>query len=276
MTTIPVSYDNIDPLLEYGATMPDTPLLTAEEERRLGTAIQSGGDQAVAAREKLVMANWRLVVAIARRYAYRGIPILDLIQEGNIGLIRAAEKYRPESGRFTTYATHWIHQRIARSLDGIVQAIATPVYLRTARAQIRRCTLRFTQQYGREPTPDEIVALTRLRPSVVAQAMRTVSVVPMESPVGVGAEETVEDVVAGSPDVAEDVESDDLRRSVLQAVDDLMEPDRSVIILHFGLQQGTDPLPLDEIAHRMHTSKMQVIRVKRRALESLRRTLSVE
>jgi RNA polymerase primary sigma factor len=244
------------------------PLLTADEEIALAKRIESGDAEA---RQQMIRSNLRLVVSIAKRYQGRGLPLLDLVQEGMIGLIRGVEKFDWRRGfKFSTYGTWWIRQAIGRAIHNHSRTIRLPAHLLDRERKIQSAERRLAIELGREPTETEVakaakVSLRELKQ--VRDAARTVT--SLDTPVGNDGETALGDFVASEPDVAADqvhreIERDSLRRAVAKLPPD----EREVIVLRFGLG-GEEPKTLQEVADEIGSTRDRVRRAERDACRRL-------
>jgi RNA polymerase primary sigma factor len=245
-------------------------LLTADEERELAKRVQTGDAEA---ERQLIEANLRLVVRVARRYLGRGLSLLDLIEEGNVGLLHAVRKFQPDRGtRFSTYATWWIRQAIVRALANQARLIRLPVHVELLLSQYTKKRNQLTQELGRVPTVEE-VARALGRPAEEIERLESLRQQPvsLDTPPeeeGKGSlHETVEDASAG-PDsmLASILRSRTDLRSVLQ---DLPDTERTVVTLRFGLE-GQEPLTLEAIGRRMGLTRERIRQIEAAALKRLR------
>ena len=244
------------------------PLLTAEEEVDLAKRIERGDQRA---KDRMIESNLRLVVANAKRYRGLGLPFLDLIQEGILGLIRAVEKFDYRKGfKFSTYATWWIRQAMQRGVQQHSRTIRLPVHVGQDLNRVRSAERRLATELGREPTLEEVAAEVRLDPERI-EDLRSAERVPvsLETPVGEeGAAELGELLPSDAPTPHEEValrlEEDSIRR----ALERLDPTARRVIELRFGVGGG-DPLPLREVARLTGMSPEGVRKLERRALGRL-------
>src|SRR5947209_5452410 len=251
------------------------PLLTREEEVELAKRIERGD---LRAKERLVNSNLRLVISNARKYQGQDLPLLDLIQEGILGLIRAAEKFDWRKGyKFSTYATFWIRQALQRALDNRSRTIRIPVHLGQRERKIGRVQRELAAQLGREPTDEEIATAAELTPDEVREARETTRVVTsLDRPVGEEEETPFGALLASGergPDeeVAISLRDDALR----QALERLPEREREVVKLRYGVN-GDDPTPLTETGRRLGISQDAVRRIERRALSELAESRELE
>jgi RNA polymerase primary sigma factor len=251
------------------------PLLTREQEVELAQRIERGD---LAAKERLVNANLRLVISNARKYQGHDLPLLDLIQEGILGLIRAAEKFDWRKGyKFSTYATFWIRQALQRALDNRARTIRIPVHLGQRERKIARAQRELAAKLGREPTDAELAAAAELTLEEVSDARDAARVVTsLDRPVG---EEEgtpfgallASDERGPEEEVAIALRDDALRR----ALERLPEPERKVVKLRYGIN-GNDPTPLSETGRRLGISQDAVRKLERRALSELAQSRELE
>ena len=247
------------------------PLLTADDEVRLAKAIEAGDE---AARRTMIESNLRLVVSIARRYWVTGLPLADLVQEGNLGLLRAVEKFDWRRGvKFSTYATWWIKQAITRgAADRGANPIRLPVHVDEQLGRLRRAQARLAERLGREPSADELATELRLPVGGVERLLGSArAVTSLDTPVGddgAALRDLLADDLAAGPDV-QAVEA--VGHEVLeQALAALPERTRQVLVLRFGLDSGT-PRTLEEVGALLGVSRERVRQIERRALAALRR-----
>jgi RNA polymerase primary sigma factor len=219
------------------------PLLTADEEIDLAKRIERGD---LAAKEKMINSNLRLVVSQARRYQGHGLPMEDLVQEGMLGLIRAVEKFDWRRGfKFSTYGTLWIRQALQRGLQNHGRTIRLPVHVAQRQTKVRKVESELSTKLGREPTDEEIAAEAKLDVDEVAELRElTRGLTSLDQPVGEDGETAFGDLLASDrPEPTEEVESAERQELISGAVAQLPEGERNVIRLRFGLA-GTEPLNL--------------------------------
>ncbi|MBC8101947.1 MAG: sigma-70 family RNA polymerase sigma factor [Cytophagales bacterium] len=248
-----------------------TRLLSAEDEIRLAYRV-AGGDQH--AKDILTEANLRLVVSIARRYSVPGIPLADLIQEGNIGLIRAVEKFDPSRGfRFSTYATWWIRRAIARAVINQGRTIRIPVYVAEMIHKVVKTSGMLRQELGREPSTDEVSRAMEVTPDRVNEILR-ISMEPLslETPVGDKDSAQLADFIqAQSGMTPADVALNLIRREQLDTVlARLTDREREVVRMRYGLDDGA-PRTLEEVGQFFQVTRERVRQIELRALKKLRR-----
>jgi RNA polymerase primary sigma factor len=265
-TTPDITTDSIQQFMNEAARHP---LLTAEEEVELSKRIEKGD---LAAKERMINANLRLVISIARKYQGQGLPLGDLIQEGMLGLIRAVEKFDWRKGfKFSTYGTLWIRQAIGRGLANSSRTVRLPVHIASQARKIRDTERELAAKLERDPTPEEIgdiVGLTAVEVEDIRAADRT----PTSLDRGVGdAEETsLGDLIADdeSADPGQQVQQDQGESTVRKVVGRLPSPERDVLTLRFGLG-GTEAVALRETGRRLGLSAERVRQIEDRALRKL-------
>lgn len=246
------------------------PLLTAEQETSLGRRARKGCS---ASREKLVATNLRLVVSVAKRFAGRGVPLLDLIQEGNLGLMKAVDRFDPERGyRFSTYATWWIRQAVARGLAAQGRAVRLPVHAGEALHKALAEAARLRQSLGREATPEEIAKSLGISAAQVSRIMNAaIDPLSLDSPVGEVEGSTLGDVVADSFHARPDDEA--LNRMSRVEVEALLSTlstrERDVLRLRYGFADDR-PHSLEEVARALCVTRERVRQIEKASLTKLR------
>ena len=244
------------------------PLLTAAEEVELAKRIEKGDN---AAKNRMIESNLRLVVANAKRYRGLGLPFLDLIQEGIIGLIRAVEKFDHRRGfKFSTYATWWIRQAMQRALQQQSRTIRIPVHVGQELSRVRSAERKLAGELGRDPTPEEVAARVGLT-TVQLDELRAAERIPVSLEARVGTEGDTELgalLPEDGPSPFDELEVELAEKSIRKALERLDERGRTVIELRFGIG-GNEPLPLREVAKRMGLSAEGVRKLERRALRTL-------
>ncbi len=246
------------------------PLLTAQQEADLARAAQAGDDDA---RRALSEANLRLVVSVAKRYVGRGLPFLDLIQEGNLGLMKAAEKFEPERGfKFSTYATWWIRQSITRAIADQGRTIRIPVHLVENINRVKKTAGELLRKNGREPTVEEIAVQLDLEPDRVRELLQLAQdPISLETPVGeeedAHLEDFIQDEEAGVP--VDEAGRQLLRRELMNVLKSLTPREERVIALRFGLEDGRSRT-LEELGREFNVTRERVRQIEAKALRKLR------
>ena len=259
-----------DPIREYLKEIGSIPLLTQEQEQELAKR-KALGD--LHAGQKLVEANLRLVVSIAKRYTGRGMSFLDLVQEGNIGLMKAVEKFDYTKGyRLSTYATWWVKQSVTRALADQSRTIRLPVHMVEAVNRVRRAQRMLAVRLGREPSNEEIGKEIGMSEKRVTELMQSSGdTVSLETPVGDEDGSNLGDFVADDANASteEKAESVFLREEIDQMLQGLNPREREVIILRFGLESG-HPMTLEELGKRFKVTRERIRQIETAALRKLR------
>jgi RNA polymerase primary sigma factor len=244
------------------------PLLTAAQEIELAKRIEKGDMEA---KDRMINSNLRLVVSVARKYQGHGLTLGDLVQEGMLGLIRAAEKFDWRRGfKFSTYATLWIRQSIQRGLENSSRTIRLPVHIAQRERKINRTERELATKLGREPTEDEIAAAVELPVDQVIEIRKAARpLTSLDQPIGEDGETSFGDLItAQQPAVEDEVVQDAGTTAVQQAVSSLPERERNVVELRFGLG-GEEPTPLRETGRRLGISAERVRQIEEDALARL-------
>lgn len=262
-----------DPVRMYLREIGRIPLLTADQEIELARKIEQGGPEGAIAKRRLTQANLRLVVSIAKKYVGRGMLFLDLIQEGNLGLIRAAEKFDHARGyKFSTYATWWIRQAITRAIADQARTIRIPVHMVETINKLKKVTRKLAQDKGRKPTEEEIalameVSITKLR-EIVKVAQEPIS---LETPIGKEEDsrlgDFIEDREAETP--ASSVTQELLREDIIDVMASLSPRERDVLRLRFGLDDGRQRT-LEEVGQLFGVTRERIRQIEAKALRKLR------
>lgn len=257
------------PLETYLREINETALLSAADEKELATRIGEGD---LAARDRMVRANLRLVVNIARGYSGKGLNLQDLIEEGNLGLLRAVEGFDPNMGtRFSTYASYWIKQSIKRALINTGKTIRIPAYMVELLSKWRRATARLTEELDRSPTPEEIarvLGLPKKKLPIIKKAIKIYNATPQTDQTEAGW--TLGDMVMDERQQSPDemlVENDSLKH-VMGMLDTMDEREATVLKMRFGLH-GHEPRTLKEIGEQLGLTRERVRQIETEALSKM-------
>jgi RNA polymerase primary sigma factor len=251
-------------------------LLTAAEEVELAKRIERGDREA---KELMINSNLRLVVSIAKKYRGHGISLLDLIQEGIIGLIRAVEKFDWRRGfKFSTYATWWIRQAVQRGVANKSRTIRIPVHIVEREQKIARAERELTLKLGRAPTDDEVAKQAKLAPKHVAEVRAAArAVTSLDRPVGQEGDARYGDLFAGeAPEPMEEVYVSLTENAVRHAVETLPEREREVVKMRYGLDGDSDPKSLEEIGRTLGLTRERVRQIEAQALQRLAELREIE
>jgi RNA polymerase primary sigma factor len=267
----PTDAGESDAVMTYLREIGRVPMITHEREIELAQRIEMGDREAM---KQFILANLRLVVSIAKRYVGRGLTLLDLIQEGNIGLIRAVQRYDWRRGhRFSTHATWWIRQAISRAVADKGRTIRLPVYVNTALNRIRRERQRLLQELGREPTEQELAEATGLDPIRMVELQAAPGApVSLELPVGEDEEQELGDVLADTESASpEDIATTQtLKDEVQRVLESVLTPrERLVLQLRFGLG-NSQAHPLEQVGRELGITRERVRQIEAGALAKLR------
>ena len=258
-----------DPVRMYLKEIGRVPLLTAEEERDLAKRVERSDQRA---KNRLINSNLRLVVSIAKKYVGRGLTLLDLIEEGNIGLMRAVEKFDWRKGyKFSTYATWWIRQAITRAIADQARTIRIPVHMVETINRFIRVSRVLMQELGREPTPEEVAKVMEIEPDKVREIIK-VSQQPtsLEAPVGEEKDSTLGDFIPDEEIRPEDQASVELLKSHLSEVlDTINDREKKVLKLRFGLDDGRQRT-LEEVGREFGVTRERIRQIEAKALRKLR------
>ena len=259
-----------DSVKMYLKDIGQVPLLTSEEEKDLAERMSKGDEEA---KKRLSEANLRLVVSIAKRYVGRGMQFLDLIQEGNLGLMKAVDKFDHTKGfKFSTYATWWIRQSITRAIADQARTIRIPVHMVETINKTGRVVRQLMQTLGREPTPAEIAEEMGVPEEKVIEIQKIAQdPVSLETPIGEEEDshlgDFIEDNSAASP--AEKAESRMLREQLLQVLDTLTPRENEVLLMRYGLRDGR-PKTLEEVGKEFNVTRERIRQIEAKALRKLR------
>ena len=259
-----------DPVRMYLKEIGTVPLLTAEEELELAKR-KSEGDPV--AKDKLIEANLRLVVSIAKRYTGRGMSFLDLVQEGNLGLIKGVEKFDYEKGyKLSTYATWWIRQSVTRALADHARTIRVPVHMVETINRMSKMQRKLTLELGYEPSTQELANALDITEEKVLEIMQIArEPASLETPIGEEDDSNLGDFVADNNTVTPEanIESVMLREHIDVLLEDLKEREKEVIILRFGLRDG-HPRTLEEVGQEFNVTRERIRQIEAKALRKLR------
>ncbi len=274
-----ITVDNVDAFADdsvrlYLREIGKIPLLSQEEEMKLARQIVKGNKKA---KDKMVEANMRLVVSIAKRYSGRGLDLLDLIQEGNTGLLRAVEKFDPDKGfKFSTYATWWIRQAITRAIADQARTIRIPVHMVETINKVLRATRKLTQELNREPTVEEIAKEMDMEPEKIEYVMKIKQdIASLDQSVGRDGDD--EDSVLG--DFVEDEErispedsaaNQILKEQLAEIISTLSEREQKIIKLRFGIGGGRSHT-LEEVGAEFSVTRERIRQIEAKALSKLRK-----
>ena len=270
MMTIPDGVNIEDPVRMYLKEIGKVPLLSAEEEIELAKRMETGDE---AAKKRLAEANLRLVVSIAKRYVGRGLLFLDLIQEGNLGLIKAVEKFDYRKGyKFSTYATWWIRQAITRAIADQARTIRIPVHMVETINKLIRVSRQLLQELGREPSPEEIAAVLKMPEERVREILKiSQEPVSLETPIGEEEDSHLGDFIQDDnvPVPADAAAATLLREQLDEVLSTLTEREQKVLRLRFGLDDGRQRT-LEEVGKEFNVTRERIRQIEAKALRKLR------
>lgn len=273
----PSQVDSSDPVRLYLSQMGQYPLLSKDEEVALAKRIEVGDQEA---KNQLINSNLRLVVSIARHYQNRNIPISDLIQEGNIGLAHAAEKFDYRLGnKFSTYATWWIKQAITRAIADQSRSIRIPVHVVEDISRLNKAKRELVQKLGRDPSDEELAAAI---PGFTVKSVQDIESLPLDTlsldaPVGEDGTEELGDFVKDKDEpedeISSGIEVEDEMRLIASGMSVLTPREREIISILFGLSDG-EPHSLEEVGNRYGISRERVRQIRESAIAKMRKAIS--
>ena len=268
--SLPEGINIDDPVRMYLKEIGKVPLLSAEDEINLAIRMEEGDEEA---RKKLAEANLRLVVSIAKRYVGRGMLFLDLIQEGNLGLIKAVEKFDYRKGyKFSTYATWWIRQAITRAIADQARTIRIPVHMVETINKLIRISRQLLQEYGRDPTAEELAVEMQLPVEKVREIMKIAQEpVSLETPIGEEEDSHLGDFIPDDdiPAPAEAAAFTILKEQLMEVLDTLTDREKKVLRLRFGLDDGR-ARTLEEVGKEFNVTRERIRQIEAKALRKLR------
>ena len=265
----------MDPIKSYLKEIKNIALLTAEQEVTLARRVQKGDNKA---REDMIRANLRLVISIAKRYTNLGIALSDLIEEGNIGLMRGVDKFDPEKGfRFSTYAAWWIKQGISRAIIDQGKMIRVPVYLNEEILKYRNCVEKLTQSLRRRPSTAEVAKKLKITMEKVRELDGAITKMSsLDAPLGEDGEgqmlDVLEDENMAAPDESVEIFLNKERaQAILKGLD---EREKTIIEMRFGLIEGSQPHTLAEIAKKLGISRERVRQIEDLTMDKMKKILT--
>ena len=259
---------------KYLAEISRVPMITPDQEVELAQTIRKGGKRGDKAKEKLVTANLRFVVSVAKQYQHQGVPLSDLINEGNLGLITAADKFDETRGfKFISYAIWWIRQSILQAIAEYSNIVRRPQSQISVSNKIKKATNEFVQKQQRNPTADELSEIISLEIDKIEKAIQTEAHVnSLDAPVSEDADSTMADVMASSPEYAADriVNHESMCSDLMQVLCDVLnERERLIVIQNFGI--GCPERSLDDIGYGMGLTRERVRQIRERSLDKVRK-----
>lgn len=271
--SVPEGVSIEDPVRMYLKEIGKVPLLSAEEEIELAKLMEQGGPEGERAKKKLAEANLRLVVSIAKRYVGRGMLFLDLIQEGNLGLIKAVEKFDYQKGyKFSTYATWWIRQAITRAIADQARTIRIPVHMVETINKLVRVQRQLLQELGREPSPEEISKEMGMPVERVREILKiSQEPVSLETPIGEEEDSHLGDFIQDEnvPVPADAAAFTLLKEQLVEVLDTLTDREQKVLRLRFGLDDGR-ARTLEEVGKEFNVTRERIRQIEAKALRKLR------
>ncbi len=271
--SVPEGISIDDPVRMYLKEIGKVPLLTADEEIEIAKKMLEGGPETEIAKKKLAEANLRLVVSIAKRYVGRGMLFLDLIQEGNLGLIKAVEKFDYTKGfKFSTYATWWIRQAITRAIADQARTIRIPVHMVETINKLIRVSRQLLQEKGREPQPEEIAEAMGISVEKVREIIKIAQEpVSLETPIGEEEDSHLGDFIQDddAPPPAEAASFTLMKEQLMGVLDTLTPREKKVLSLRFGLEDGRQRT-LEEVGQEFNVTRERIRQIEAKALRKLR------
>ena len=259
-----------DPVRFYLKEIGFVPLLTPEKEQELGKRIMEGDEKA---RKRMIEANLRLVVSIAKRYTNRGMSFLDLIQEGNVGLMKAVDKFDYTKGnKFSTYATWWIRQAITRAVADQARTIRIPVHMVETINKVIRASRELLQELDRDPTPEEVAEKMKMPVRKVRDIMQmALEPVSLESPIGEEEDSHLGDFIRdeSTPEPAEAAANALLKEQILEVLGSLTPREQAVLRKRFGIDDG-QPRTLEDVGKEFDVTRERIRQIEAKALKKLR------
>ena len=261
-------------LHKYLVEISRVPMISPDQEVELAQIIRKGGKNGEKAKEKLVTANLRFVVSVAKQYQNQGVPITDLINEGNIGLIVAADKFDETRGfKFISYAIWWIRQSILQAIAEYSNIVRRPQSQISVSNKIKKATNEFVQKQQRNPTADELSEIISLEIDKIEKAIQTEAHVnSLDAPVSEDADSTMADILASSPEYAADrkVDHESMCSDLMQVLCNVLnERERLIVVQNFGI--GCPERSLDDIGYGMGLTRERVRQIRERSLEKVRK-----
>ena len=264
----------MDSIKAYLKDIRHIPLLTQEEEQVLTKKVKKGDTEA---RKKMIRSNLRIVVNIAKRYSYFGMPFMDLIEEGNIGLMKAVDKFNPKRGfRFSTYAAWWIRQAIGRAISEQSRLIRLPVYISEMTTKWKRANESLSQKLGRIPTEKELAKALNVKTHKIKQINSVVAnTSSLEAPIGEEGEEQVKDLIEDTTSESPDERTSRIldREWVVSLLDHISSRERKILDLRFGLH-NEKPHTLAALAKKLKVSRERIRQIEKVAINKLRKLVS--
>jgi len=266
----------MEPIRQYLKEIKDIPLLTPEEEIRLAKLVRKGDEKA---RKKMIQSNLRLVINIAKRYTHLGLPILDLIEEGNMGLMKAVEKFDPKKGyRFSTYGAWWVKQYITRAIANQGKTIRVPVYMVETISRMKKTQEQLTQKLGRKPRTNELAKAMKMPIRKIKEISRQISrTTSLDAPIGDGEGgqfmDLIEDEASASP--VDEFSKIMRHERVKDLLEKMSKREQEILSLRFGLQDGVSHT-LSDTAKRFGITRERVRQIESAAMRKLRSYLAAQ